>query len=829
MPDQVAGSQDLHNIALPWFDAGCSVVPIRTDGTKRPTLRWDQLQRTRPVLNQVRAWWEHPKPDQRPGVAVICGKVSGNLEMTELEGAFARDGDPDSAPTSQASLLRIKDECLPYGMDAVWEDLLLKGYAEWTPSGGLHLLYRISDHEVPGNTKIASTRDGKTLAETRGEGGYVIVAPTSGRCHPSGEDWVAVAGRPGEIPTITWAQRNAIHAAIKAALDESPPPTVVEHRTEILSTSTDRPGDDFNARADWASILEPLGWQVAENRGRETLWVRPGKDLRDGHSASTGYAGDADRLYVWSTSAGLPTEEPLSKFFVYAHYNHGGDFKAATRALVRMGYGRPPEDPWIMPAEATLALPAREPIGELQSQGDVPWSPPRWTLTDSGNANLMLERLSTKFRYIPIRNKWMMFVNGIWVYDPGATKLSEAIDDELNLLYDEATAAGDEKRAKHYLACLSDFKITAMIRRMRGRPGVISEPDEFDARKQQLNVRNGTIDLETLEFRPHDPDDMLTKKMNVGYNPEAFAPRWDQYLKEVLPDAEARDFLQRMVGYTLTGNPVERALAILHGPGGTGKSRFIEVLAELFGSYGCTAADSLFRSKYDRPNTGPSNDLNDLRGARLASVSELDQGIRMDEALVKRLTGFDRITSRGLYEENQTWMPQCVIWLATNHHFKIASDDGAIWHRIKVIPFTQEIPDSTRDPHILDKLLAEADGIFNWMLEGLAKYRERGLTQPESTREAVDKYKAEQDSVLQFLTESLDEGRISRASDDDVIEKVQLFRMYQAWSKDQGELPLGKTRFNRRMEALGYVEVKRSRMYWRGLVNNPQYGLGGLL
>jgi putative DNA primase/helicase len=271
-----------------------------------------------------------------------------------------------------------------------------------------------------------------------------------------------------------------------------------------------------------------------------------------------------------------------------------------------------------------------------------------------------------------------------------------------------------------------------------------------------------------------------------------------------------------MVGYTLTGNPVERALAILHGPGGTGKSRFVEMMNLMMGSYATTAAASLFESKKD--SSGPSNDLNDLRGARLASVSELDHGVKMDEALVKRLTGLDRITSRGLYEENQTWMPACVIWLATNHLLKINPEDGAIWSRIKLITFDQEIKKlGKEDPFILDKLRAEADGIFNWMVEGLRKYQEVGLGAPESVKKAVQGYKEDQDAVIQFVAQGVEEGRIVKHQAQR-LRATHSFTMYQEWCRDNHQLSLGRTRFYRRMESLGFARVKSEGYdFWVGL------------
>jgi putative DNA primase/helicase len=332
-----------------------------------------------------------------------------------------------------------------------------------------------------------------------------------------------------------------------------------------------------------------------------------------------------------------------------------------------------------------------------------------------------------------------------------------------------------------------------------------------------LNVANGMLDLNTGELHPHDPKFLATKMMGCSYDPDADCPQWMAYLDKVLPDPDLREYVQKMVGYTLTGNPVQRAVAILYGPGGTGKSRFIEILAAVFGEYGTTAADSLLRSK--REQTGPSNDLHDLRGARLASVSELDSGVRMDEALVKRLSGLDRITSRDLYESNQTWTPECVIWLATNHLPKISSDDGAIWDRMKVIPFKQQITSAERDPFILTKLMGEASGILNWILQGLALYNEtQDLATPQSVLAEVAEYRNDQDSVVQFFGDSIEEGRLVVGDPEDLsILKSQLFVIYKEWCRNNFIQALGQVRFSDRVRTMGYEQIKRSRWFWRGI------------
>src|SRR5688572_9835421 len=217
------------------------------------------------------------------GIGIVCGAISGNLEMLELEGR-ACSGDV---------LDQIIEAC---GEDATFLQLLQNGYCEWTPSGGLHFLYRIADHEAPGNTKVArrpATEEEiaadmaatglpiekinkvKVLAETRGEGGYVVVAPSCGTVHATGDSWSVGAGQIGVIPTITWEQRQTLVAAMYDVLDEMPEPVAPAPRpspASLLPNRDNRPGDDYNNRVQWIEILGPHGWTVDHVQGHTTYW-----------------------------------------------------------------------------------------------------------------------------------------------------------------------------------------------------------------------------------------------------------------------------------------------------------------------------------------------------------------------------------------------------------------------------------------------------------------------------------------------------------------------------------------------------------------------------
>ncbi len=318
-------SLDVFTAALRFAAAGCSVVPVMADGSKRPGIgSWKEYQSKMPTADELQAWFKDAK-----GVGLITGKISGNLEMMELEGRAVADG----------MHTQIKEMAHEMGLDELW-DRLNAGYCEMTPSGGLHWLYRL-DGDVPGNTKLAR-RPGQgdtvdVLAETRGEGGFVVVAPTLGVCHPSGGAWQLISGSIETVPFLTLDERETIHSLFKY-FDQLPKASVVasEVSAGTREANLELPGDDYNARTTWDEILLPLGWsKVFTNRGT-TAWRRPGKS--EGISATTGFDG-TDFFYCFSTSTIFDAERAYSKFAVYTLIEHGGDFSKSASALKAKGFG----------------------------------------------------------------------------------------------------------------------------------------------------------------------------------------------------------------------------------------------------------------------------------------------------------------------------------------------------------------------------------------------------------------------------------------------------------------------------------------------------------
>ncbi|MDQ3694143.1 MAG: bifunctional DNA primase/polymerase [Chloroflexota bacterium] len=317
----------LYDDALAAHEVGLCVVPPREDGSKAPAgTSWKRFQRERPSIDQLTTWYVS---ERRSGIGYVCGAVSGNLEMLEFE----------DRSTCEAFVALARE--LGLG-DLVRR--IATGYAEETPGGGFHLLYRCTT--IGGNTKLASRpkrpeerRDPEdkiaVKIETRGEGGYVVAAPSNGRVHPSGGAYRLVRGGVDTIATITPDMRADLFALARS-LDELPP-SPCEPRTLRAEGDGTRPGDDFGARTEWRDILEPAGWQWVYRKGEINSWRRPGKER--GVSASV--FAESQLLYVFTTSTEFEAGRTYTKFGAFATLHHEGDYAAAAADLVTRGYGRP--------------------------------------------------------------------------------------------------------------------------------------------------------------------------------------------------------------------------------------------------------------------------------------------------------------------------------------------------------------------------------------------------------------------------------------------------------------------------------------------------------
>jgi len=799
---------NVSDAAAKWHSAGVSTIPIIQGGSKKPLVRWAEYQTRIPELGELDRWFGNGK---EYGLAVICGSISGNLEMVELE-AEANNG---------ATLDRLDEAMREAGIEDLWAELTVGQYAylESSPSGGLHILYRVNDHAVPGNTKIAwreatavelavnPLERFKVLVETRGEGGYVIVAPTTGLCHPTGKPWELATGTYGEVPYITWDQREALMRVFCETLDESPqtpaplPDAVATSPGQLAPRSGAglSPGDEFEASTDWAQILEPHGWQLESQHGFTRNWTRPGKERRDGASATTGRASDRDRLYVFSTSTEFRSETPYTKFGAYALLNHGGDHSAAARTLARLGFGErvtPDMDAFI--ATSTVATATTDVAVVEQSTTTAP--EPTFTLTERGNAERLWHQVKGRYHWVGDAKAYYAWDGKVWGEDS-----SGAINREHRAMLDRMTATArvtkDEDLAKWTTGSCSERRETAALKMMRSTEGVARSQRDFDAHSDLVNVRNGMLNLRTGALSPHDPSLMMTRMLDAEYTPGVGAPMFQAFLEKVLPDPELRAYVQRCVAYSLYGQPNERAIFMAYGPKSTGKSTFMEIIGQVLGSYAATAPAGTF--KQARHDKGPSADLHMLRGKRFVATSESSDSAQFDEDLIKRITGGDTLTSRALYQDHQTWRPECSVWLATNFPPRFNSDDDAIWDRAKLIPFTTQIDVTDRVPG-LSRLIVEGEaaGVLNWVMEGMTAYLAHGLGEPSQVTQAAVAHRDSTDPVIRFLDERAATGVVV-VEDGAIVSLSNLYPAFKAWSEESGVRALSQMRFRDRLASSG--------------------------
>ena len=322
-----------------------------------------------------------------------------------------------------------------------------------------------------------------------------------------------------------------------------------------------------------------------------------------------------------------------------------------------------------------------------------------------------------------------------------------------------------------------------------------------------LPVANGTLDLRSGQLGEHRREHRMTRTTAVAWSPCAVCPTWLAFLERVLPDAEVRDFIRRAVGYSLTGSVAEQKLFFLYGSGRNGKSVFLEILEALAGEYSTpTRMETLTINRGAIPN-----DIAALAGARVVTVSETAEGARLNESLVKDLTGGDAISARFLRQEFFTFKPQFKLWIRGNHKPQIRGSDDGIWRRLMLVPFTVQIPLDEVDHDLPAKLRAELPGILNWAVQGCLEWQAGGLRPPEAVTAAVGEYRGEMDILGQFINECCVAipGAITTAK--------ALYSAYSKWCADSGEQAVAQRRFGMALSERGFERVKSGTVSWNGI------------
>ncbi|WP_328920679.1 phage/plasmid primase, P4 family [Streptomyces sp. NBC_00208] len=452
----------------------------------------------------------------------------------------------------------------------------------------------------------------------------------------------------------------------------------------------------------------------------------------------------------------------------------------------------PTPAPWVAPQETVPALPSPMPARE--------WD-------DIGNAQRVVDRFGTEVRWIADTEQWATYDRGQWSFKGANTSVWTRVVATINALPEEADNYSEEKPTfepgekptkEEQLSERERFDRFARQQRMRPKlaaarevlqahPGLHVHMDHFDKPEMLLNVGNGIVDLTTGELLPHDRGLYLMQQSPVHYRPGATAPMWEDFLASVMPDEERRAYLARVIGYTLTGSTQEQAMFIHHGSGQNGKGVFMRILMALLGEYAQSVPRSTLLAKQA---DGIPNDVARMVGKRLLATTETSAGKKLDDELVKQLTGEDTMSARFMRAEFFDFRPVGKIHLATNYLPSVGSGHGMA-RRLQDIGWDVTVPAAKRVAKLDEKIMAtEAAGVLNWAIAGCIEWQKHGLAVPAAVQEKTREHIANSDPLAMWLDEETEE------TPDHVVETRQLYASYKVWSDTANLRPMSMTAFS---------------------------------
>ncbi len=618
-----------------------------------------------------------------------------------------------------------------------------------TGGGGRHYFFRTPGRVVPNRTRLlvaSGNGDGRKpeQIDIRGDGGYVLLAPS---LHASGERyrWIETSPNPTVAPL---------------------PKTLLDL---IMNGASRREGERSDRRPD-------------------PEWVIP---------ALTNGVDEGQRNDMATRLAG----HFLSKF----RCNEREVFVILTPFAERC---RPPMNPEeLRRVIDSVAKTERRKVTAAPVEGPAAQTAAGSTvehLTDLGNAKRIVARHGHNLRYVKTWGCWLVWDGARWRRDDTGGVVRRAKDTVTNI-YGEAAGQQDEglrkELARHATRSESEPRISAMITLAESEPGIAITPDQLDAHPWLLNCTNGALDLRTGTLRAHRREDLITKSVAAAYDVEATCPTFARFVDRIFAEnGEVIGFVQKAIGYSLTGDTREQALFVNYGGGSNGKTTLLRTVTDLLDDYARWTPTETFLMR--RGQTIP-NDIAALKGARFVASVEAEGGRRLAETLVKQLTGGDKIAARYLYSEFFEFIPAFKLWIAVNHKPVIRETTHALWRRIRLIPFTVEIPDHEQDKELPDKLRAEFAGILAWAVQGCLRWQREGLGPPATVRQATQEYRTEMDTLGAFLEARcvVEPGAEGPAS--------ELYTAYVEWAKANGEHIDSQKVFGTRLTERGFTALKR--------------------
>lgn len=774
----------IRNVAKNAAKLGLSVLPV-DPLTKKPDEEfglWKQCQEI-PLSDEEIDSVFH----KGCALAIICGEVSGNLELLDFD--IPRFWDA------------FEIECRAKGLGELLNTLIIQE----TPSGGRHIIYRCPDG-IEHNSKLAwapydnpaePKKKREIAIETRGEGGYFLTAPS--------RNYKLVQGSWSNVPSIGEQDRQALWD-IATSLCECPREPFAPSTQQASQKTGRRPSDAFNANHTWAEILEPLGWRIAHrSSGGRQGWVRPGK-AGSAIGATTGNIGSRqgdDLLYVHTTNADpLESDRSYSKFDVWVLFEHNGDFMAAVEAAKKM-YPLPerPEKP---------DKPERQ---EREAQHE---EEKEYRLTDIGLSERFVDTYSDSLRHVPEQDVWLECENDIWVAQPGgdgpairkAIELGRVIADELTEQANEIDPGDDKQLAKiaealHKKATNMErtATISNMIKLAKPMSGMLASLDSLDADPWLIGTLDGVVDLRTLEVLPNGKEHLLTRRIPHHWTPEKHSDLFEDFVAQILcykPDLVK--LMKCWLGYCWLGHNLDQKFMIMYGDRGrNGKTTMFNVLGHVFGrDYSGTLDKRLLLETKNPANFALAN----IEGRRVAFASETHRHSRIDTEFIKEFSGGSEMTAERKGKQGYEFRPIAKLMFAVNR-LPAAQFDNSLMDRMIAVPFEQSFYDKDdpnyregdlpKDPQIENKLRDDTPGIIGFLAQCCLLYQQEGLPKAIDSQRLAADFEAENDYVTQWIADRCELGDYSTKT-------MVLFSSYKSFCAEMGiHVPGRSNEFSRQL------------------------------
>jgi len=722
-------------------------------------------------------WAVFPLRPKTKAPATEHGFKDATLDLGEVRALWERTPAANVGMATGQVLILDFDTYKPDYAGAELLELLLEEYltpCTDTARGGVQLYFA----QRPGLKLGNSSGNLPACVDVRGFGGYTVLPPSQ-------------FTEKGKTGTYTWrAGREAWTVPL------APVPLFVVDLILAQAETQERPNgqaqDDviaeFNRTHRIADLLTAHGYTLSKRNGNLQRLSRPGREANETSIVVSVLAG-TERSYHHSTTDALHTDKHARDAFdIWAHLEHAGDAKAAYTAAKKA------QGKW------TEAKPSGKPEAGNRGEQAAANSFDNGK-HDYGNAQFALEHNAGRFAYSDALG-WLHWTGKHWATDTAEAQVHGAMVDALQQRCTLALAGNDldllkaaMPSAKHTRDALFHFRHLVTI-----------PTGTFDKEPHLLNTLSGVVDLRTGELATHEPSNRFTYCVPTSYKAGERSELWEGLLLDWFNgDHELMLYLQRCFGYTLTGESKEECLFYVHGPGRAGKGTLVNSVAGLLGA---PLAQGVQFNAFTNTNDAQNFRLAPLRNARMVTASESRKGERLNEVLVKQITGRDAIQAAHKYGTPFTFTPQFKLWLMSNDMPRGDVDDDAFWYRVRLFTITKSHMGS-EDNGIKDALAQRAnrEGLLAWLVFGAMRYYAKGLGTPATVLQNAQSARQEQDQVHQWLT---DRCELQEEAETDTAE---LYASYSDWCAENGidKAKLSKMGLTQKLDKKGFPHRRTSR------------------